>query len=54
MSNKVPPAVIEDMVRSISYDVTSSKVQSGGAFDVFFDGEDEGTTNSEESKREVL
>jgi murein DD-endopeptidase MepM/ murein hydrolase activator NlpD len=53
MRNKVPPAVIEDMVRIYSYDVDfQRKVQPGDSFDVFFAGEDEGTTNTE--KTEVL
>jgi murein DD-endopeptidase MepM/ murein hydrolase activator NlpD len=53
MRNKVPPAVIEDMVRIYSYDVDfQRKVQPGDSFDVFFAGEDEGTANSE--KTEVL
>jgi murein DD-endopeptidase MepM/ murein hydrolase activator NlpD len=53
MRNKVPPAVIEDMVRIYSYDVDfQRKVQPGDSFDVFFAGEDEGTANAE--KTEVL
>jgi murein DD-endopeptidase MepM/ murein hydrolase activator NlpD len=52
MRNKVPPAVIEDMVRIYSYDVDfQRKVQPGDSFDVFFAGEDEGTTTE---KTEVL
>ena len=44
MRNKVPAAVIEDMVRIYSYDVDfQRKVQPGDSFDVFFAGEDEGT-----------
>jgi murein DD-endopeptidase MepM/ murein hydrolase activator NlpD len=52
LRNKVPPAVIEDMVRIYSYDVDfQRKVQPGDSFDVFFAGEDEGTTTE---KNEVL
>jgi murein DD-endopeptidase MepM/ murein hydrolase activator NlpD len=53
MRNKVPPAVIEDMIRIYSYDVDfQRKVQPGDSFDVYFAGEDEGTANNE--KTEVL
>ncbi len=53
MRNKVPAAVIEDMVRIYSYDVDfQRKVQPGNSFDVFFAGEDEGATITE--KTEVL
>ncbi|WP_249144831.1 M23 family metallopeptidase [Bradyrhizobium lablabi] len=53
LRNKVPPSVIEDMVRIYSYDVDfQRKVQPGDSFDVFYAGEDEGTTNTE--KNEVL
>jgi murein DD-endopeptidase MepM/ murein hydrolase activator NlpD len=53
LRNKVPPNVIEDMVRIYSYDVDfQRKVQPGDSFDVFFAGEDEGATNTE--KTEVL
>ena len=53
LRNKVPPAVIEDMVRIYSYDVDfQRKVQPGDSFDVFFAGEDEGSNISE--KTEVL
>jgi murein DD-endopeptidase MepM/ murein hydrolase activator NlpD len=53
MRNKVPAAVIEDMVRIYSYDVDfQRKVQPGDSFDVYFAGEDEGTGNNE--KTEVL
>jgi murein DD-endopeptidase MepM/ murein hydrolase activator NlpD len=53
LRNKVPPAVIEDMVRIYSYDVDfQRKVQPGDSFDVFFAGEDEGATINE--KTEVL
>jgi len=53
MRNKVPAAVIEDMVRIYSYDVDfQRKVQPGDSFDVFFAGDDEGTPTTE--KTEVL
>ena len=53
LRNKVPQNVIEDMVRIYSYDVDfQRKVQPGDSFDVFYAGEDEGTTSSE--KTEVL
>jgi murein DD-endopeptidase MepM/ murein hydrolase activator NlpD len=53
LRNKVPAAVIEDMVRIYSYDVDfQRKVQPGDSFDVFFAGEDEGATLTE--KTEVL
>jgi murein DD-endopeptidase MepM/ murein hydrolase activator NlpD len=53
MRNKVPASVIEDMVRIYSYDVDfQRKVQPGDSFDVFFAGEDEGSTMTE--KTEVL
>ena len=53
LRNKVPAAVIEDMVRIYSYDVDfQRKVQPGDSFDVFFAGEDEGTASTE--KTEVL
>jgi murein DD-endopeptidase MepM/ murein hydrolase activator NlpD len=53
LRNKVPAAVIEDMVRIYSYDVDfQRKVQPGDSFDVYFAGEDEGTSNNE--KNEVL
>src|SRR4051812_22772898 len=52
MRNKVPAAVIEDMVRIYSYDVDfQRKVQPGDSFDVYFAGEDEGTSKE---KTEVL
>ena len=52
MRNKVPASVIEDMVRIYSYDVDfQRKVQPGDSFDVFFAGEDEGTSTE---KTEVL
>jgi murein DD-endopeptidase MepM/ murein hydrolase activator NlpD len=53
LRNKVPPSVIEDMVRIYSYDVDfQRKVQPGDSFDVFYAGEDEGVTSAE--KTEVL
>ena len=53
LRNKVPASVIEDMVRIYSYDVDfQRKVQPGNSFDVFFAGEDEGSTITE--KNEVL
>ncbi len=53
LRNKVPAAVIEDMVRIYSYDVDfQRKVQPGDSFDVFFAGEDDGSTITE--KTEVL
>jgi murein DD-endopeptidase MepM/ murein hydrolase activator NlpD len=53
LRNKVPPTVIEDMIRIYSYDVDfQRKVQPGDSFDVFFAGEDEGSTITE--KTEVL
>ena len=53
LRNKVPAAVIEDMVRIYSYDVDfQRKVQPGDSFDVFFAGDDEGTPTTE--KTEVM
>jgi murein DD-endopeptidase MepM/ murein hydrolase activator NlpD len=53
LRNKVPPTVIEDMVRIYSYDVDfQRKVQPGDSFDVFFAGDDETTAVTE--KAEVL
>ncbi|HEY5126261.1 MAG TPA: LysM peptidoglycan-binding domain-containing M23 family metallopeptidase, partial [Bradyrhizobium sp.] len=53
LRNKVPPNVIEDMVRIYSYDVDfQRKVQPGDSFDVFYAGEDEGTNANE--KNDVL
>jgi murein DD-endopeptidase MepM/ murein hydrolase activator NlpD len=53
LRNKVPANVIEDMVRIYSYDVDfQRKVQPGDSFDVFYAGEDEGSTITE--KNEVL
>jgi murein DD-endopeptidase MepM/ murein hydrolase activator NlpD len=51
LRNKVPPNVIEDMVRIYSYDVDfQRKVQPGDSFDVFFTGEDDGTTLNDKSE----
>jgi hypothetical protein len=51
LRNKVPAAVIEDMVRIYSYDVDfQRKVQPGDSFDVFFAGEDEGTPSPKRPK----
>jgi len=50
LRNKVPPNVIEDMVRIYSYDVDfQRKVQPGDSFDVFYAGDDEGTNANEKS-----
>jgi murein DD-endopeptidase MepM/ murein hydrolase activator NlpD len=51
LRNKVPPNVIEDMVRIYSYDVDfQRKVQPGDSFDVFYAGEDEGSAASEKNE----
>jgi murein DD-endopeptidase MepM/ murein hydrolase activator NlpD len=51
LRNKVPPNVIEDMVRIYSYDVDfQRKVQPGDSFDVFYAGEDEGSAPSEKNE----
>jgi murein DD-endopeptidase MepM/ murein hydrolase activator NlpD len=53
LRDKVPPAIIEDMVRIYSYDVDfQRKVQPGDSFDVFYAGDDEATPATE--KNEVL
>ncbi|MBV8926625.1 MAG: M23 family metallopeptidase [Bradyrhizobium sp.] len=53
LRNKVPMAVIDDMIRVYSYDVDfQRKVQPGDSFDVFYAGEDEGSNLSD--KNEVL
>lgn len=53
MRNKVPMPIIEDMIKIYSYDVDfQRKVQPGDSFDVFYAGEEEGTTSSE--KNDVL
>jgi len=56
MRNKVPNAVIEDMIRIYSYDVDfQRKVQPGDSFDVFYAGDDEGTAPAAAAdKSEVL
>lgn len=51
LRNKVPPNVIEDMVKIYSYDVDfQRKVQPGDSFDVFYAGEDEGVASTEKSE----
>jgi murein DD-endopeptidase MepM/ murein hydrolase activator NlpD len=51
LRNKVPAAVIEDMIRIYSYDVDfQRKVQPGDSFDVFFAGEDEAVISTEKSE----
>jgi murein DD-endopeptidase MepM/ murein hydrolase activator NlpD len=51
LRNKVPASVIEDMVRIYSYDVDfQRKVQPGDSFDVFYAGEDEGSTITEKNE----
>jgi murein DD-endopeptidase MepM/ murein hydrolase activator NlpD len=51
LRNKVPSAVIEDMVRIYSYDVDfQRKVQPGDSFDVFYAGEDEGASATDKSE----
>jgi murein DD-endopeptidase MepM/ murein hydrolase activator NlpD len=53
MRNKVPPPVIDAMIRIYSYDVDfQRKVQPGDSFDVFYAGEDEGSTATD--KNDVL
>ncbi|UCF54285.1 MAG: M23 family metallopeptidase, partial [Bradyrhizobium sp.] len=53
MRNKVPMPVIEDMIKIYSYDVDfQRKVQPGDSFDVFYAGEEEGTTSPD--KNDVL
>ncbi len=53
MRNKVPTPVIEDMIRIYSYDVDfQRKVQPGDSFDVFYAGEDEGSSAAD--KNDVL
>lgn len=53
LRDKVPSAIIEDMVRIYSYDIDfQRKVQPGDSFDVFYAGDDEGTPTTE--KNEVL
>jgi murein DD-endopeptidase MepM/ murein hydrolase activator NlpD len=51
LRNKVPPNVIEDMIRIYSYDVDfQRKVQPGDSFDVFYASEDEGSIASEKNE----
>jgi murein DD-endopeptidase MepM/ murein hydrolase activator NlpD len=53
LRNKVPQVVIDSMIRIYSYDVDfQRKVQPGDSFDVFYAGEDEGSTVTD--KDEVL
>jgi murein DD-endopeptidase MepM/ murein hydrolase activator NlpD len=53
LRNKVPTPVIDDMIRVYSYDVDfQRRVQPGDSFDVFYAGEDEGSTITD--KNEVL
>ncbi|MBV8790732.1 MAG: hypothetical protein JO237_01615, partial [Pseudolabrys sp.] len=52
LRNKVPMPVIDDMIRVYSYDVDfQRKVQPGDSFDVFYAGEDDGSSSD---KNEVL
>jgi murein DD-endopeptidase MepM/ murein hydrolase activator NlpD len=53
LRNKVPAAVIEDMIRIYSYDVDfQRRVQAGDSFEVFFAAEDENP--SPDAKHDVL
>jgi murein DD-endopeptidase MepM/ murein hydrolase activator NlpD len=53
LRNKVPPAVIEDMIRIYSYDVDfQRRAQAGDSFEVFYAGDDETTPTTE--KNDVL
>ena len=53
LRNKVPQSVIDSMIRIYSYDVDfQRKVQPGDSFDVFYAGEDEGSSATD--KDEVL
>ncbi|MBV9563605.1 MAG: M23 family metallopeptidase [Bradyrhizobium sp.] len=53
LRNKLPTPVIDEMIRIYSYDVDfQRKVQPGDSFDVFYAGEDEGSSASD--KNEVL
>src|SRR4051794_24003642 len=55
LRNKVPSAVIEDMIRIYSYDVDfQRKAQPGDSFEVFYAGDDEGATAATTDKSEVL
>ena len=54
LRNKVPPSVIDDMIRIYSYDVDfQRKVQPGDSFDVFFAGEDEGSDHHRKNRGAV-
>lgn len=54
LRNKVPTAVIDDMIRIYSYDVDfQRRVQPGDSFDVFYAGDDE-NPNTVNDKTEVL
>lgn len=51
MRNKVPMPVIDDMIKIYSYDVDfQRKVAPGDSFDVFYAGEDEGSTAVDKSE----
>jgi murein DD-endopeptidase MepM/ murein hydrolase activator NlpD len=53
LRNKVPPAVIEDMIRIYSYDVDfQRRAQAGDSFEVFYAGDDDTTPTTE--KNDVL
>ncbi|MFC0242334.1 M23 family metallopeptidase [Rhodopseudomonas telluris] len=53
MRNKVPQAIIDDMIKIYSYDVDfQRKVQAGDSFEVFYAGDDESTAAVE--KNDVL
>jgi murein DD-endopeptidase MepM/ murein hydrolase activator NlpD len=53
LRNKIPPEVIEDMIRIYSYDVDfQRKAQAGDSFEVFYAGDDATTPGAD--KNEVL
>ena len=53
LRNKIPPGVIEEMIRIYSYDVDfQRRVQAGDSFEVFYAGEDESPAPT--SKNDVL
>ncbi|WP_444768477.1 M23 family metallopeptidase [Rhodopseudomonas sp. NSM] len=53
LRNKVPQAIIDDMIKIYSYDVDfQRRVQAGDSFEVFYAGDDETTTAVE--KNDVL
>jgi murein DD-endopeptidase MepM/ murein hydrolase activator NlpD len=53
LRNKIPPEVIEDMIRIYSYDVDfQRKAQAGDSFEVFYAGDDAATPGAD--KNEVL